>query len=97
MSQIVGILVRPKNLRDKFPDAAIIVVKILPAHAPGNRFYEDIKKTNVAIDALKLDTDPKLRVLDLTADFTNADGTLKKGLFTPDNIHLSPSIGTACR
>ncbi len=86
-----GVEMCAKNLRDKFPDAAIIVVKILPAHAPGNRFYEDIKRTNVAMDALKLDSDPKLFVLDLTADFTNADGTLKKDLFAPDNIHLSPA------
>lgn len=86
-----GVEMCAKNLRDKFPDAVIIVVKILPAHAPGNRFYEDIKRTNVAMDALKLDSDPKLFVLDLTADFTNADGTLKKDLFAPDNIHLSPA------
>jgi EAL domain-containing protein (putative c-di-GMP-specific phosphodiesterase class I) len=43
------------------------------------------------LDALKLESDPKVRVLDLTTDFTNADGTLKKGLFTPDHIHLSPA------
>ena len=33
--------------------------------------------------------DPKIHVLDLTADFLNANGVLKKALFTPDNIHLS--------
>lgn len=33
--------------------------------------------------------DPNLRVLDLWNDFTNSDGTLKKDLFTSDNIHLS--------
>ena len=27
--------------------------------------------------------------LDMTADFLNSDGTIKKVLFTPDNIHLS--------
>jgi beta-glucosidase len=86
-----GIEMCLKNLREKFPAAAIIVAKILPAHAPGNRFYEDIKKTNAALDPLKLDSDPKVKVLDLTADFTNADGTIKKDLFTPDNIHLSPA------
>jgi lysophospholipase L1-like esterase len=79
-----------KNLREKFPNTPIIVAKILPAHEPGKRFYEDIKKTNAALDALKLDEDANLRVLDLTADFTNNDGTIKKDLFTPDNIHLSP-------
>jgi platelet-activating factor acetylhydrolase IB subunit beta/gamma len=86
-----GIAMCVKNLREKFPAAAIIVAKILPAHAPGNRFYEDIKKTNLALDALHLDRDPKVRVLDLWSDFTSADGTLKRALFTPDNIHLSPA------
>ena len=44
-----------------------------------------------ALDPLKLDSDPKLRALDLWSDFTNSDGTIKKDLFTPDNIHLSPA------
>ena len=86
-----GIEMCVRNLREKFPSAAIIVAKILPAHTPGNAFYEDIKKTNAALDPLKLDSDPKVKVLDLTSDFTNADGTIKKDLFTPDNIHLSPA------
>ncbi len=86
-----GIEMCLKNLREKFPATTIIVAKILPAHAPGNRFYEDIKKTNAALDPLKLDSDPNVKVLDLWADFTNADGTIKKDLFTPDNIHLSPA------
>ncbi|MBB5031605.1 GDSL-type esterase/lipase family protein [Prosthecobacter vanneervenii] len=86
-----GIEMCVKNLREKFPQAPLIVAKILPAHAPGAAFYEDIKKTNAALDALKLESDAKVRVLDLTAGFTNADGTLKKDLYTPDNIHLSPA------
>jgi lysophospholipase L1-like esterase len=32
-----------------------------------------------------------VKVLDLWSDFTNEDGTIKKALFTPDNIHLSPA------
>jgi len=86
-----GIEMCVKNLREKFPQAAIIVAKILPCHAPGVRFYEDIKKTNLALDALNLGADAKVSVLDLWSDFTNADGTIKKDLFTPDNIHLSPA------
>jgi beta-glucosidase len=86
-----GIEMCVKNLRETFPEALIVLAKILPAHAPGNRFYEDIKLTNAALDLLKLESDPKVRVLDLTAEFTNADGTLKKDLFTPDHIHLSPA------
>jgi platelet-activating factor acetylhydrolase IB subunit beta/gamma len=79
------------NLRAKFPQATILVAKILPAHGPGNRFYDDIIKTNVALDKLQLDKDPKVRVLDLTGEFTHSDGSLKKELFTQDSIHLSPA------
>jgi lysophospholipase L1-like esterase len=90
-----GIQTCAAQLREKFPNAPLIVVKIFPAHAPGNRFYEDIRKTNLALDALRLDSDPKVTVLDLWNDFTNADGTLKKELFTPDNIHLTQDGGYA--
>jgi platelet-activating factor acetylhydrolase IB subunit beta/gamma len=34
-------------------------------------------------------------VLDLWKDMVNADGTIKKDLFTPDNIHLNPEGGYA--
>ena len=43
------------------------------------------------LDTLKLNNDPLVQVLDLTSDFVNDDGTLKKELYTPDNIHLSPA------
>lgn len=79
------------NLREKFPEAEIVVVKIFPAHAPGNAFYEDIKKTNAALDTLALTADPKVQLLDLTSDLVNADGTLKKDLYNADNIHLVPA------
>jgi len=79
-----------RNLREKFPNVELVVAKILPCHAPKNRFYEDILLTNAEIDRLKLDADPKVKVLDLTQDFLNADGTIRKALYTPDNIHLSP-------
>ena len=77
------------NLRRKFPKAPIVVVKILPAHEPGNAFYENIKKTNAALDPLRLDADQLVRVLDLTADVVNADGTIKAELYAKDKIHLS--------
>ncbi len=86
-----GIEMCVKNLREKFPNAKIIVATILPAHSPDNRFYQDINATNNALDALKLNSDPHVQVLDLTSDFVNADGPLKKDLYTTDNIHLSPA------
>lgn len=85
-----GVETCARNLREKFPDADLIVAKILPCHAPKSRFYEDILLTNAEIDKLNLGADPKIRVLDLTADFLNPDGTIKQALYTPDNIHLSP-------
>jgi len=88
-----GIKVCVDNLCEKFPQAPVVVVKIFPALAPGVKFYEDIKKTNLALDALKLDSDPRIHVLDLWNDMVNPDGTLNKNLFTPDNIHLTQPGG----
>jgi platelet-activating factor acetylhydrolase IB subunit beta/gamma len=84
-----GIQMCVKNLRDKFPTTPIIVAKILPAHAPGNRFYEDIKKTNDSLDLLQLESEANVFVLDLWEDFTNDNGSIEKELFTADNIHLT--------
>jgi len=78
-----------QNLRGKFPEAEVVVAKILPCHAPKNRFYEDIVLTNAEIDKLNLAADPKVHVLDLAQKFLNEDGTLKQILFKSDNIHLS--------
>jgi beta-glucosidase len=88
-----GIKTCADNLREKFPKAPVVVVKVLPAHAPGNAFYEDIKRINVALDGLGLDADPMVHVLDLSVDFVNPDGTLKKSLFSPDAIHLTQEGG----
>jgi len=77
------------NLREKFPEALIVVAKILPCHAPKVRFYEDILLTNAEIEKLNLGADPKVKVLDLTKDFLNEDGNIKLDLFTSDKIHLS--------
>jgi lysophospholipase L1-like esterase len=84
-----GVRACADNLRRKFPDAELIVAKILPCHSPQERFYQDIRKTNVALDTLGLDRDPNVTVIDLTSDFVNEDGTLRQPLFTSDGIHLS--------
>lgn len=81
------------NLRAKFPKAQVVAVKIFPAHVPGNAFYENIRNTYAAVDNLHLAADPQVHVLDLWNDLVNPDGTLKEGLFTPDNIHLTQDGG----
>jgi platelet-activating factor acetylhydrolase IB subunit beta/gamma len=86
-----GVQACVENLQGKFPKIPIVVVKILPAHEPGNAFYEDIRKTNAALDKLKLGDQPGIKVLDLTTDFIGAEGKLKPALFSADNIHLSPA------
>ena len=88
-----GIRMCVLNLREKFPKSPVIVVKVFPAHAPGNPFYADIRKVNTALDSLDLESDPKVRVLDIWKDMVNPDGTLRKDLFTPDNIHLTQQGG----
>jgi beta-glucosidase len=77
------------NLREKFPSAELIVVKILPCCAPASRFYQDIALTNLEMDKLNLEADSKVRVLDLFEEFLEADGKIKTALFKPDSIHLS--------
>ena len=88
-----GVQMCVANAREKFPKADVIAVKIFPAHGPGNSFYENIKKTNAALDSLKLHSDPKVQVLDISTEMLETDGSLKKNLFTPDNIHLSQKDG----
>ena len=86
-----GIKTCAANLREKFPDARIVVVKILPCHTPKDRFYQDLVATNAELDKLTLDKDPQVKLLDLTKDFLNPDGTLRAELYLPDKIHLSPA------
>jgi platelet-activating factor acetylhydrolase IB subunit beta/gamma len=88
-----GIKACADNLREKFPRAPLVVVKVFPAHAPGNPFYGDIKKVNAALDTLRLDADPLVHVLDLSGEMVDAEGKLAPGLFTADNIHLTQDGG----
>ena len=88
-----GIKACVENLRAKFPDAELVVATIFPAHRPGHAFYEDIKQTNAALRAMQLERDPKIHLLDLWPEMIEADGTLRRGLFQADNIHLTQDGG----
>ena len=83
----LGVKTCVDRLREQFPKTPLVLVKILPCHAPGNKFYEDIKLTNAALDVLKLDADPLVQILDIGNDFMHADGTIKAELFADDHIH----------
>lgn len=84
-----GVKVCVDRLREQFPKVPIIVAKILPCGAPGEDFYENIKKTNAVIDTLGLTNDPLVHMVDAWGDLVNADGTIKTDLFMPDKIHLN--------
>jgi len=90
-----GITACVENLRAKFPEAELVVATIFPAHRPGHAFYEDIKQTNAALRAMQLERDPKIHLLDLWPEMIEADGTLRRGLFQADNIHLTQDGGYA--
>lgn len=85
-----GIIMCAKHLRKQLPKAHLILTTILPAHHPGHRFYQDIKRTNKHLETLQSSDLGQSDFLDLTTDFTNADGALQTELYQPDQIHLSP-------
>ena len=86
-----GIQLCVQNLRARCPGTEIVLVKILPAFAPGSAVHADIKRINASLDALKLDADPKVHILDLWPDFTNPDGSLKTAAYSDGHLHLSDS------
>lgn len=90
-----GIKACVENRRAKFPEAELVVATIFPAHAPGHAFYEEIKQTNAALRAMKLEREPKVHVIDLWPEMLEADGSLRRGLFHADNIHLTQGDGYA--
>lgn len=89
-SAAAGVQACVKNLRRKFPDAVLLVSEILPAGAPGQKFYEDIQATNAALRGLALESeDRQLRLLPLWSEFVQEGGKLKGELYLSDRIHLS--------
>ena len=84
-----GIRLCVENLRLRCPQSQIIVVKILPAFDPSKEVGAKVREVNVALDALKLDADPQVRVIDVAAEFTHADGKLKSELYSDKHLHLN--------
>jgi lysophospholipase L1-like esterase len=88
---VEGIRLCVANLRQRCPDSRIVLVKILPAFDPAKEVGAKVREMNAALDGLKLESDAKVRVLDLWADFTNADGTIKTELYSDGHLHLGPA------
>lgn len=83
------------NVRHKYPEAEVLVVKILPNKDPSAKFYVDAKAINATLDGFKLDSDPKVHIMpDMWADWTTADGKLIDGLLR-DGVHPSQDKGYA--
>lgn len=84
-----GIRACAADLRRRFPDADLVVVKLLPGFGRGHRFLDDARAANAALDALRIDADPRVRLLDPWSDLTDGGGDLRRDLFLPDGLHLS--------
>lgn len=93
----LGVIWSAKNLREKFPNADVIVCKIFPNHTPEAAFYKDAKLINAELDPLIAElNDPKVHLLpDMWGDMINPDGTLVEKYFRADEtagkkwVHLS--------
>ena len=86
-----GIKLCIENLRMRCPKSQIVLVKILPAFDPTKEAGKAVVDINATLDALKIDRDPHIHVLDLWSDFSNPDGTLKTALYSDGNLHLGPA------
>jgi lysophospholipase L1-like esterase len=90
-----GIKICTLNLKQKYPRANIIVVKVLPSNKPDHQFYKDAFAINQELEKLNLGTLANVTVLpDMWNDWINSDGTLKSGLLR-DGVHPSQDMGYA--
>lgn len=68
-----------------------MLIKVLPAFDPSKEVGEKVREINTALDALKLNADPQVQLLDLWTDFTNSAGTLNSQLYLDGHLHLNPA------
>jgi hypothetical protein len=87
----VGIKLCIDNLRQRCPQSKVVLIKVLPAFDPSKEVGEKVREINTALDALKLNADPQVQLLDLWTDFTNSAGTLNSQLYLDGHLHLNPA------
>jgi platelet-activating factor acetylhydrolase IB subunit beta/gamma len=87
----IGIQWCIKNIRNRFPEAHIIVCKIFPCFYPEHRFYKDARDVNAELDSLiARENDSKVYLMqDVWAQMTHPDGTLVTRYFNNDRVHLT--------
>ncbi len=85
-----GILTIVTELRRKLPHADILVQPPLPrgpsAHDPMRRATEELRPL-----LAKAEWPANVALVDLHATFVDADGTLSRGLYADDALHLRPA------
>lgn len=86
---VEGIKLCIENIRIRSPLSHIIAVKILPGFTPGHAPFTDIVLANKAIDALNMESDSKVHVLDLWNDFMLNNNTMNSNLYLNDMLHIN--------
>jgi len=73
-----------RAVQDKSSDAKVLLLAVFPRDAKGSRLRKSVEAINQMI--ARLDDGKRVRFLDLTAKFTDADGEIQKDLM-PDKLH----------
>lgn len=76
-----GIKLCHANLREKFPKAEIVVVKLFPQKSKFDTKYKYTIEVNQFLDELKLGDLPNTYIFDLTSELLNSDGELHLELY----------------
>ena len=84
-----GIQLCVQNIRLRYPQIDLLLVKTLPTSSPGNPQYVAVQAVSSLLDQSLNLSDPKLHVLDLWNDFTNPDGTLVAAYYDSVGLHLT--------
>lgn len=87
----LGIKLCYENLREKFPNATIIIVKLFPQKENGHPYFNYTQEVNSHLDSLNLHNPPKTYLFDLTPELLCTDGSLKEELYDTYQARLNPS------
>jgi beta-glucosidase len=87
----LGIRLCVDNIRMRSPSSRVIVVKPLPAFDPTREVGAAIGQINAAIDGVGLVGDERLEIIDLSGDFIDSEGRLRRELYSDGHLHLGPA------